>query len=80
MTPREYLTEYVERNGGLGATAKRLRLPYPTLASIVNGHRGVSAKMAQRMVSADPLLDANKLIWIRAEKPAPEGQAVNRAA
>lgn len=74
MTPREYLAEYVERQGGTPQAAARLGLPYPTLASILNGHRGVSARMAKRMAEADPLLDANRLIWIRAIK------GVSRAA
>ena len=68
MTPREYLSQYVERHGGTPAAAARLDVPYPTLASILNGHRGVSPRMAKRMAEADPLLDAARLVWIRAEK------------
>jgi len=70
MTPHDYLKAYIKQNGGVAATAKRLGLPYSTLASFANGHRGVSPRMARRMKDADPLLDANQLIWIRPTKRA----------
>jgi plasmid maintenance system antidote protein VapI len=70
MLPLDYLKAYIAQHGGTAATAKRLGLPYSTLASFANGHRGVSPRMARRMADADPLLDANRLIWIRPTKRA----------
>jgi len=68
MTSREYLQAYIDRHSGTVATAKRLGMAYSTLASIVNGHRGISPRMAQRMTDADPALEANRLVWIRPTK------------
>lgn len=65
MTPRDYLHAYITSKGGLAATAAHLRMPYSTLAAISNGTRGVSPKTAKRMADADPLLDSNRLVWIR---------------
>lgn len=65
MTPRDYLTAYIERHGGVPATARHLGMPYSTLAAINNGTRGISPKTARKMAAADPLLDANRLVWIR---------------
>lgn len=65
MTPREYLLAYIDQHGGVGSTALRLGMPYPTLAAIKNGTRGISPKTARKMVAADPLLDANRLVWVR---------------
>lgn len=70
MTPRDYLNAYIDRHGGVPATASHLGMPYPTLAAIQNGTRGISPKTAQKMAKADPLLDANKLVWIRPTKHA----------
>lgn len=70
MTPLDYLKEYIRQKGGIAKTAKFLGLPYSTLASFANGHRGISPRMARRMADADPLLDANRLIWIRPTKRA----------
>lgn len=68
MTPREYLAEYVERNDGAPATAKRLGIPYSTLAAILNGYRGISPQMADKMHKADPMIDRNQIVWVRATK------------
>lgn len=68
MTPRDYLNTYIANHGGVPATASRLGMPYPTLAAIQNGTRGISPKTAKKMAEADPLLDANKLVWIRPTK------------
>lgn len=75
MTPRDYLRAYIDRHGGVPATAERLGMPYSSLAAISNGTRGVSPKTAKRMASADPLLDANRLVWIR---PIPRTSAAKR--
>ena len=77
MTPLDYLKLYIKDNQGVAATAKKLGIPYSTLASFNNGHRGISPRMAKRMAEADPLLDANRLIWIRPTKRAP---STNQAA
>lgn len=68
MTPREYLAEYVGRNGGAPECARRLGIPYSTLAAVLNGYRGISAQMADRMHAADPMIDRNQIVWIRATK------------
>jgi plasmid maintenance system antidote protein VapI len=68
MTPREYLNEYVDRNGGAPKVASKLRIPYSTLAAIINGQRGISAQMADRMHAADPLIDRNQIVWVRSTK------------
>jgi plasmid maintenance system antidote protein VapI len=65
MSPREYLAEYVERAGGAPECARKLGLPYSTLAAICNGQRGISPAMAERMNKADPMLDRNTLVWVR---------------
>lgn len=72
MTPRDYLTAYIEQHGGIAATAARLGMPYSTFAAINNGTRGISPKTAKKMAEADPLLDANRLVWIRPIKPESE--------
>ena len=71
MDSRTYFHAYVEQCGGVPQTALRLAIPYPTIAAIANGGRGISKAMADRMVKADPLLDKNRLVWVTAEKPAP---------
>ena len=68
MDARNYWQEYVDRAGGMKAVAEKLATPYPTIASITNGHRGIGQRLVARFVSRDPLLDPNKLIWVRAEK------------
>lgn len=68
MTPRTYWQTYVEKHGGAVGTAERLDIPYPTIASICNGRRGIGHRLAARMVSADPSLDAATLVWVRATR------------
>lgn len=68
MDPRDYLLAYIDREGGIPQVAIKLGMAYPTLAAICNGHRGISPKMAERMQRADPILDRNRLVWIRATK------------
>jgi plasmid maintenance system antidote protein VapI len=68
MTPREYLAEYVKKEGGAPEVAKNLGIPYSTLAAILNGYRGISAQMADRMHAADPMIDRNQIVWVRATK------------
>lgn len=75
-TPRGYWDAYVAANGGAKGVSDKLGIPYPTIAGICNGNRGIGRRLAQRMISADPLLDANRLVWVRPTKPAPqEGEA-----
>lgn len=76
MDARQYFLAYVQTQGGIPQTAKRLRIPYPTLCSICNGHRGISKDMADRMAAADPFLDADRLVWVRATKPEPKRERV----
>lgn len=75
MDPRTYLKHYADQHGGtVAAVATRLGIPYQTLAAVYNGNRGIGHKLARRMAAADPLLDANVLIWVR---PVPNaGQPV----
>lgn len=68
MTPREYLSEYVGRNGGAPKCAQHLGIAYSTLAAILNGYRGISAQMADRMHAADPMIDRNQIVWVRATR------------
>lgn len=70
MTPRDYFLRYIDLNGGLAATSRKLGIPYPTLQCIARGWRGISPKLAQRMADADPMLDPNRLVWIRATRGA----------
>jgi len=67
MTPREYWNSYVELHGGAASVSKRLSIPYPTIASICNGSRGIGRVTARRMVEADPMLDSSMLLWVEAE-------------
>ena len=77
MNPRDYLSAYITQNEGLAATAAKLGMPYSTLAAINNGTRGISPKTARKMAAADPLLDANRLVWIR---PIHKGASESEAA
>lgn len=70
MDARDYWNEYVDRCGGVKATAEKLATPYQTIASITSGHRGIGAKLVERFVKRDPMLDRNKLIWVRASNRA----------
>ena len=67
MDGRQYFLEYVDTCGGRPQAANRLRIPYPTICSICNGHRGISRDMAERMAAAsNSVLDPNRLVWVRA--------------
>lgn len=69
MKPRKYLLTYVKDAGGIPAAASKLKLPYPTLAAICNGTRGISRGMAERMAKASSgLLDPTILVWVTATK------------
>lgn len=64
MDPRTYWNGYVERCGGIQATAERLRTPYSTIACICNGTRGIGRKLARRFADADAQLDETVLVWV----------------
>ena len=64
MDPRAYWNGYVERSGGIQATAERLRTPYSTIACICNGSRGIGRKLARRFAAVDKSLDENVLVWV----------------
>ena len=68
MTPRDYWNHYVEQKGGPAGVAKFLDLPYPTIAAVCNGSRGIGRRLAARMHAADPLLDRDQLVWVTADK------------
>ena len=70
MNARAYWNAYVERTGGVKAAAEKLGTPIQTIYSITNGHRGIGRRLVARFVSRDPLLDPNKLIWVRANREA----------
>jgi plasmid maintenance system antidote protein VapI len=65
MDARSYWKAYVDRTGGLRAVSERLGLPYSTVTSITNGHRGIGRDLAARIVEADSELDASVLVWVR---------------
>jgi len=64
MSARTYWNKYVQKNGGAVAVAAKLGIPYPTIACICNGSRGIGRATAQRMVNADSSLDKSILIWV----------------
>lgn len=82
MDARDYWNHYVEQQGGPVAVAARLTIPYSTIAGICNGSRGIGHGLAERMAAADPLLDAGRLVWVRATKvdPARRGTAAKAGA
>lgn len=83
MDARPYWNHYVETNGGPVGVAAKLDIPYSTIAGVCNGSRGIGHSLASRMAKADPILDANKLVWVRPIKepdpshrtPAVDGDA-----
>jgi plasmid maintenance system antidote protein VapI len=75
MKPRDYLKQWVADAGGCPAAAARLKVPYSTLAAILNGYRGISPRMAERMHKADPTIDRNVIVWVR-----PQSSATKKAA
>ncbi len=68
MTPRDYWTMYVDTHGSVMNLSKRLNIPYSTLAGVCNGSRGIGLRLAKRLHEADPLLDIDKLVWVKAVK------------
>lgn len=68
MDARAIWLNYVDRHGGPIGVARRLDIPYSTIAGICNGHRGIGRELAMRMAQKDPLLDESVLVWVRAEK------------
>jgi len=62
--PRDYWTAYVDRSGGPTALAARLGIPYPTIAAVCNGSRGIGRRLAIRIATADPHVDAGKLALV----------------
>lgn len=74
MDPRTYFENYVDKHKPLANVAARLGIPYSTIAAVCNGQRGIGHKLAQRMVKADPTLDASVLVWVRPIDDATEKQ------
>lgn len=72
MEPRAYWNSYVERCGGIQATADRLKAPYSTIACVCNGARGIGRKLSRRFAEVDPELDENILVWVA---PKTKGEA-----
>jgi len=66
MTPRQYWNDYVKSHGGAARVAERLGIPFPTIASVCNGRRGIGRALATRMVASDRKLDREILIWVEA--------------
>lgn len=75
MDPRAYWNGYVDRCGGIQATAERLRTPYSTIACICNGTRGIGRKLARRFAEADAELDETVLVWVTPTAGAAEAAA-----
>ncbi len=65
MTPRQYFESYLTRNGGPVHVSAKLDIPYPTIAAIGNGRRGIGKDLAQRMAAADKSLDPMILVWVK---------------
>ena len=65
MDPRAYFLALVENAGGLPAAAKAWAIPYPTLAAVANGGRGISKRLAQRISTGTRgIADASRLVWV----------------
>src|SRR3546814_18510496 len=80
MDPRSYWNHYVSQHGGPAGTARRLGIPFQTIASICNGNRGIGRKTARRMAEQDPLLDEKILIWVTAaDAPSARNTAATRS-
>lgn len=70
MTPNQYWEHYVEVNGGPTRVSERLGIPFPTIAAVCNGTRGIGKNLATRMHQADPMLDPKVLVWVSAKRKA----------
>jgi plasmid maintenance system antidote protein VapI len=68
MNPRAYWNFYVVTHGGASVVARRLGIPYSTIAGVCNGSRGIGPRLAKRIHEAEPLLDPSQLVWVKAEK------------
>lgn len=69
MNGRDYINKYVDKYGGLRATSKKLGVPYPSLAAIINGTRGIGKNMALRLEKGSRgELDPKNLVWIKQTK------------
>jgi plasmid maintenance system antidote protein VapI len=81
MDARDYWNSYVADKGGAVQVSDKLGIPYSTIAGICNGSRGIGHRLAKRMADADPILDASRLVWVRATKRAgTSDDALNSAA
>lgn len=66
MDEREYLRAYLATLGSVPKAAEKLGIPYPTLAGVLSGYKGVGRDLAERLqVASNDFLDANRLVWIR---------------
>lgn len=66
MTPRQYWNSYVKKLGRPARVAEHLGIPFPTIAAVCNGRRGIGRSLATRMAAADPSLDESVLVWVEA--------------
>jgi hypothetical protein len=66
MDEREYLRAYLSTLGSVPQAAEKLGIPYPTLAGVLSGYKGVGRNLAERLqLASNNFLDANRLVWIR---------------
>ena len=66
---RDYFLRYVERKGGVNALSVDSGIPYPTLACVCNGNRGIGRHLANSLVKYDAKLDMGKLLQVTALQP-----------
>ena len=64
MDARAYWAAYVDRLGGPARVSRHLGIPFPTIAGVSNGSRGIGRALAKRMAEADPTLDEKILVWV----------------
>jgi plasmid maintenance system antidote protein VapI len=72
MNPRSYWQAFAARFETVADLAEHLGVPYPTVYAVCKGQRGIGRALAERMVAADPTLDVNVLVWVRAGKAGDE--------
>jgi hypothetical protein len=75
MNPRSYWDAYAGRFAQISDLAGHLGIPYPTIYAVCKGQRGIGRALAERMVAADPSLDASILIWVRPVKPGAQARS-----
>ena len=69
MDGRQHLEAAIAKHGGMTPASKAWGIPYPSLAAVVRGWRGVSRKQAAKWAAqAGGDLDASLLVWIRATR------------